>query len=71
MIDRPVCRCGKLCYSYRDAQQAIADAKRNNHRRHIKVIPKRSYPCPACGCYHLTSRADYRDRKKLMKGVDF
>lgn len=64
MIDRPRCAStGYICYSYREARQTLNDAKRNNHRNHIKVIPKRCYQCPDCGCYHLSSQPEHSKKR--------
>lgn len=54
------CECevtGKICYSKREAGEII-----NRLRRHIngdnlgrnKTLPRRSYYCVYCGCFHLT-----------------
>jgi hypothetical protein len=51
----PLCICGKRCLSRREANQGIADAKKANHFKHLKKIPKRTYFCRLCGTYHLTS----------------
>jgi hypothetical protein len=59
------CECGKVCYSYLGAHEALRDAKRYNHLNHKKKIPKRAYFCDVCGMYHLTSMPD-RTKKTLQ-----
>lgn len=52
--------CGeKLCLSKADAHARINGTKKRQHMVHSKVIPKRAYQCPDCGCWHLTSLAGY------------
>lgn len=50
---------GKLCLSESDAHSRINGTKRRQHTHSSKVIPKRAYLCPDCGCYHLTSLPKY------------
>ena len=50
---------GKLCLSKATACSMIKSIKHRQHRNSSKVIPKRPYPCPDCGCYHLTSLPKY------------
>jgi len=50
---------GKLCLSERDAHARINGTKRRQHSNSSKMIPKRVYLCPDCGCYHLTHLAKY------------
>jgi len=50
---------GKLCLSKATAYSMIKSIKHRQHRNSSKVIPKRPYPCPDCGCYHLTHLAKY------------
>ena len=45
---------GKICYTKREAGNALNGAKHHGHR--AKKIPKRMYLCEKCGCYHLTSK---------------
>lgn len=63
--------CGKICYSEREANCIINDAKRGiNIRRNgvrmklrcrSKIIPRRKYYCRACGYWHLTHcKAEYK-----------
>ena len=63
MKDKPLCE-GKAC---REAREILSDAKRRNHTRHSKVIPKRAYYCEVCGQWHLTSLPYY---KTFNKGVN-
>lgn len=65
MSDYTLCECGKRCLSYREARQAINDAKRAQHIRHMKKIPKRLYRCAICGTWHLTS---VPDRTRIRPG---
>jgi len=50
---------GKLCLSEREAHARINGTKRRQHSNSSKMIPKRVYLCPDCGCYHLTHLAKY------------
>lgn len=50
---------GKLCLSEAEAHARINGTKKRQHSCHSKVIPKRAYRCPDCGCYHLTSLPKY------------
>jgi len=50
---------GKLCLSECDAHARINGTKRRQHSNSSKMIPKRVYLCPDCGCYHLTHLAKY------------
>jgi len=50
---------GKLRLSKAEAHSMIHGIKRRQHYLHSKVIPKRAYPCPDCGYYHLTSLPKY------------
>ena len=45
---------GKICYTEREAGNALNGAKHHGNR--AKKIPKRMYPCKKCGHYHLTSQ---------------
>jgi len=63
MIEYTLCECGKRCLSYREAHQAINDAKRAQHVRHMKHIPKRVYRCQICGTWHLMSIANHTKLK--------
>lgn len=66
--------CGKKSYpSFRAAQEVINLARKRHwgsHRSRGTSKPTRSYKCPACGQYHLTSlksgqiRGRERSRKK-------
>jgi hypothetical protein len=58
--DKPQCN-GKACLSYREARAVITDAKRFNHLRHSKRIPKRAYFCKECKQWHLTSMSYYKE----------
>lgn len=48
---------GKICYTKREAGNAINGAK--SHCNRSKKIPKRKYYCEECGCYHLTHYSHY------------
>ena len=50
---------GYLCLSEAEAHARINGTKKRQHWLHSKVIPKRAYRCPDCGCYHLTSLPKY------------
>ena len=50
---------GRLCLSEAEAHARINGTKKRQHWLHSKVIPKRAYRCPDCGCYHLTSLPKY------------
>ena len=43
---------GKICFSYREAHEVLAAARRSRS----KIIPKRCYFCKVCKQYHLTSQ---------------
>ena len=62
---------GKICYTKREAGNAINRAKQHYHSDESnasKDIPKRKYYCEKCGHYHLTSQAVYRNQNdKLQK----
>ena len=45
---------GKICYTEREAGNAINSAKHHGNR--AKKIPHRKYFCKECGCFHLTSQ---------------
>lgn len=58
--------CEKLSFnSFYEAQKVVSTArsiaKRSNNRHRATKTPKRTYKCPDCGKYHLTSK------KKLNK----
>ena len=57
---------GKRCLTERQAGEAINAVAEVNHRHHSKKVPKRAYPCPDCGFFHLTSQAE--KTKRLSKG---
>lgn len=62
--ERDYCR-GKQCLSQVEANAMINSIKRRQHTAHSKVIPKRSYRCPYCGCWHLTSKPQYDDPREF------
>lgn len=64
------CETGKTEYDGpTSARKAIRDIRRHQ-RRHVGKkgkTPKRFYPCPLCGKYHLTSQSDNSDRSKRRR----
>ena len=60
---------GKVCYTEREAGEAISNFKRHIHAgshhwikgdySNSKNIPRRKYYCQNCGYYHLTHLAYY------------
>lgn len=60
--EREYCH-GKQCLSQIEANAMIHSIKRHQHTAHSKVIPKRAYRCPDCGCWHLTSLPYYDDQR--------
>ena len=67
MSDREYQYCnGKRCLTRREAGEAVNAVAEVNHRHHSKKVPKRTYRCPDCGFWHLTSQAD--KTKRLSKG---
>ena len=67
---------GKICYTKREAGNALNGAKKCGCR--AKNMPKRSYYCEECGCYHLTHYSFYKSNKaqrkfkqKLREIIDF
>jgi len=56
----------KICYTEREANEALNGAKSHNNRS--KKIPVRKYFCKKCGFYHLTSQAvSHNQNKKLQE----
>ncbi len=51
---------GKICYTEREAGNALNGAKKGGH---ANEIPKRKYYCSKCGCYHLTHYSFYKSDK--------
>lgn len=56
--ERMICdETEKVCYSKREAGEIINGCKRHRGSDHLgrnKNLPKRSYFCRSCGCFHLT-----------------
>ena len=50
---------GKICYTEREANEAINGARHHSNR--AKKIPQRKYFCKKCGCYHLTSQKSEKE----------
>lgn len=60
---------GKVCYTEREAGEAISNFKRHIHagshhwikadHSNSKNIPRRKYYCKDCGYYHVTHKALY------------
>lgn len=61
----------KICYSKKEAGNAINRAKKHYHSddesNASKKIPKRKYYCNKCGCYHLTSQSAYHKKERLQE----
>jgi len=55
--------CGKICYTQRDAAEAIRYFK-SGKARSKKHIPKRYYYCEICNAYHLT-KIQNKKRKSM------
>ncbi|MBP5407145.1 hypothetical protein J6Z19_08385 [bacterium] len=57
---------GKICYTKREAGNAINEAKKHHYSgesNSAKKIPVRKYFCKKCGCYHLTHLTFYKSDK--------
>jgi hypothetical protein len=53
---------GKLCITTEaEANARLNGTRKRQHFVHSKIIPKRAYRCPDCGCWHLTSLPKYDD----------
>ena len=64
----------KICYTEREANEALNGAKSHNNRS--KKIPVRKYFCKECGYFHLTSHKSEKGEKchydmKLSKIIAF
>ena len=56
----------KICFTEREANEALKGAKSHNNRS--KKIPVRKYFCSKCGHYHLTSQsASHNKRDRLQE----
>lgn len=56
---------GKICYTKREAGNAINEAKKHHYSgesNSAKKIPVRKYFCKKCGFYHLTSHKSGKSR---------
>ncbi|MBP5591466.1 hypothetical protein J6Y50_06410 [bacterium] len=50
---------GKICYTEREANEALKNAR--HHGIRAKKTPKRKYFCKECGCFHLTSQKSEKE----------
>jgi hypothetical protein len=67
-IGREYCEVtNKICYSQREASNIIASVKRWRSCKKPKQIPKRSYYCKYCGCYHLTHFSSLHTCKSTLR----
>lgn len=60
-------KTGKVCYSLRDAREAIRLAKRRTNGCKNK-IPLRTYFCKYCGTYHNTSQKTQMSKRGKWNG---
>ena len=61
---------GKICYTKREAGNAINEAKKHHYSgesNSAKKIPVRKYFCKKCGFYHLTSQAVSHNQSNRLK----
>jgi hypothetical protein len=55
-------RKGKLKFTEQDAPKALRQAQHSRRRQGSAYREERTYLCPNCGYYHLTSRETYEER---------
>lgn len=55
---------GKLKFTEEDAPRALRQAQAKRIRTGSKNMEERTYQCPTCGYWHLTSRKTYRGEIK-------
>lgn len=54
---------GKICYTEREAGEAVNNAKKHHKHHGPDQIPRRAYLC-SCGCWHLTHIASCKTSRK-------
>lgn len=70
MTEKKICEAtGKVCYSRREAGEAIGWFRNGHFFGGTRDVPKRYYLCPFCGTYHLTHYKKKRTEKKKLKEI--
>lgn len=66
----PLCRSGKRSYTEAKAEEAAADTTATNIRRGRPDVACRSYRCPICSCWHVTSQPLRNPAQSNSNAVD-